>query len=248
MNYYSDEVFSQPSDRIIASAAQNGMTSILLSYLQVTCQKDSHSERSNSLLADIYRSLGCHINACFLQSRYIRKERCEREQTWCRGIEFGLMIDGRIGHKSETVYYQPEEDLWVERDLLLDHLRNNRNAVTAWFKLVGQYVALEELLMAIWTLIQIKLNAPMDTVINSSLCDELTFIKACRECPSIWSIVADDQFHCRMQQIFQQRNHPTEVANSIQETFSAYLCISLDENDLLRSFSWPNSKESRRTV
>jgi len=240
MDYYSDEIFSVPAGEVVARASADGKTWVLLSYLQEWCSNNSFCPRGVRVLIEVYRTLGCHANCWFLSEKYLPAPRpAERGNSACAvalGLDIGITID-QMSTRVEVVH---AENMWVERDLILRELKNVPQSLSHWLELAGKYVELEELLMAVMTLFLVRMNALASEATWAALRELLHLIRIYGTCGCIWAFIAEDTFLSKAGQILTSDRPREEIADFIGKLFASCFNVSLNRDDLLRPFAWPN--------
>ena len=240
MDYYSDEVFSVPGSEVVAKAVADGMTWALLNYLQQWCLSNSFSAKGVSVLVKVYHTLGCHTNHWFLSEKYLLGGSAGEAKIPGSVAALGLDIGTRI-NQFATRFEQPRADsLWGERDLILKSLRADPQSFAAWLHLITEYAELGELLEAVWILFVVRMNVPASAATAAAFREQLDLIKICGTSGGFWAFVAEDAFLSSVSEILAGDKPREEIADSVGNLFASFLALSLNRNDLLRPFAWPN--------
>ncbi len=239
MDYYSDEVFTAPHGEILAKAAEDGMTWALLGYLQQWCLSNAFAEKGVNLLIETYRTLGCHPNCWFLSERYLAARRIGASKSSASVAPLGLEIGASIQQNSGRFELPPAENMWAERDLVLKEIKNDPRSLSPWLELVGKYVELEELLMAVMTLFVVRINAPFSAAIWPTLKEQLDLMKVYGTSGGFWAFVAEDVFFSKVSEILSGDKTREEVADSVGILFASSFALPVHRDNLLRPFVWP---------
>jgi len=232
MNYESLAIFEERADHVISSAQRDDMVWVLLSYLQTASSQNEYSEKATELLIRLYWHLRCPINCRYLQAKMacavIRSATTTEDDR-----SYGLILKSRLAATTRLFLAPRLGSLWKERDALIQEIRTNEADLTRWLHLVRQYTELEELLMAVWTLFLIKLNAPAVGV-GELLDEQVNCIEAYAGSGGLWAFVSETTCTERVRRILDSDDTREHLASSISRMLCESMGVRIGECELLQ--------------